>query len=71
MNSKDISKFHTLLSTSTVSHHHHPSIWKVIVWFQKKYATVDCAGRIGQAPKKRVKKGLVRLHIRTFANSLP
>ena len=67
MNSKDISKFHTLLSTSTVSHHHHPSIWKVIVWFQKKYATEQVAlVRLQRNASRRVWSVCIYVRLQTL-----
>ena len=48
--------------------HHHPSIWKVIQWFQKEDATIQAMleqDRIGQAPKKCTKQlSLVCVQIR-------
>ena len=47
--------------------HYHPSVWKLIQWFQKENATVRTViqqDAVGNPPKRRVKKGLERLQHR-------
>ncbi len=47
--------------------YHHPSVWKVLTWFQKEHAMVETMVQqdmIGNPPKKRIKRDTVRLQER-------
>jgi len=40
--------------------HYHPSVWKIIQWFQNEQATIKTVmiqNAIGNPPRKRVSKG--------------